>query len=105
MTPQNWKQVASGTFQNSVLKSGQISKDAGGWHIIDIGPFDLQNDADLEFQFVDVTNPGWKRGMKWDYVELRMIPQGNYNAYLMPAKLVLAPDARGPKANDATNQY
>ena len=77
LTPRNWRKIALGTFQNSDLQCGQVSKDADGWHIIEIGPFDLQSAADLEFQFVDTANPSWKAGMKWDYVELKKIPQGN----------------------------
>lgn len=76
LSPQNLKQIANGTFQSSSLKNGQVIRDGGSWHLIQMGPFDLHNDADLEFQFTDITNPGWKRGMKWDYVELAMIPQG-----------------------------
>ena len=70
-----WKVFGSRSFQNQSLKNGCVTNDGGNWQLIEIGPFQLQNDSDLEFQFVDTVNPCWKSGMKWDYIELRLNAQ------------------------------
>jgi hypothetical protein len=72
-SPAYWKSIANGTFQNQLLVRGRVIPDSGNWHLIELGPFDIQCESDLEFQFKDIDNPHWKKGMQYDFVELRLI--------------------------------
>jgi hypothetical protein len=72
-SPNYWKLIANGTFQNQQLVRGRVIPDSGNWHLIELGPFDIQCESDLEFQFKDIDNPHWKKGMQYDFVELRLI--------------------------------
>ena len=72
-SPVYWKSIANGTFQNQLLVRGRVIPDSSNWHLIELGPFDIQCDSDLEFEFKDIDNPHWKKGMQWDFVELRLI--------------------------------
>ena len=63
-------------FQNTTLKQSKVTADGNNWHLIELGPFDLQNESELEFVFKDIDNPCWKKGMMWDFIELRLVTPG-----------------------------
>jgi len=59
-----------------VLKNSKVIKDGGNWHLIELGPFDLSQETELNFEFKDIENGSWKSGMQWDFIELRLVAPG-----------------------------
>ncbi len=44
--------------------------------MIELGPFDLSQETELNFEFKDIENGSWKSGMQWDFIELRLVAPG-----------------------------
>ncbi len=70
------KSIANGTFQNNFLTNSNVIPDGEKWHLIEFEPFDVAEEMELEFEFNDVDNENWKRGMQLDYIELRLLAPG-----------------------------
>ena len=70
------KSIANGTFDNNFLTNSQVIPDGAKWHLIEFEPFDLAEEMELEFEFKDVDNESWKKGMQFHFIELRLLESG-----------------------------
>ena len=64
-----WASISSRKISN--LQPGKIVSDGSNWFILEMDSFNLTSPAELEFSFRDVENTGNKKGMRWDYIELK----------------------------------
>ena len=67
-----WKSLARRTLDPKELKldSAEIKVDYGSdWYWFHLDEFRLEAESDLVFEFIDITNPYWKSGMKWDFIQ------------------------------------
>ena len=64
-----WASISSRKI--SYLQPGKIVSDGSNWFILEMDSFNLTSPAELEFSFRDVENTGNKKGMRWDYIELK----------------------------------
>jgi hypothetical protein len=63
--------ISGGVSSDSLLQHGRLLADGNHWFILMLEPFQINSTTELEFSFQDVDNKGIKKGMKWDYIELR----------------------------------
>lgn len=80
MNSQWWSQIRAGTFDVSNLQSSKLIRDPSepAWYNLVLDPVDLDLEADegqctVEFRCQDNENPGWKRGMDYDFVQVKKI--------------------------------
>ena len=70
------KSIANGTFDNNFLTNSLVIPDGEKWHWIEFEPFDLVEEMELEFEFKDVDNESCKKGMQFNFIELRLLASG-----------------------------
>jgi ankyrin repeat protein len=65
-----WKEMANGTYQGKQSVVADPTSD--NWHFVYLDSFAIKEEEQLEFELKDILS-GWKRGMKWDYIELFLL--------------------------------
>ena len=79
MESEYWKKIKCDKFDIGLLggKANIIksSHSDGGeeWFFIKFKPFTILQDTNLAFEWKDIDNPYWKRGMCWDYIQIEKV--------------------------------
>lgn len=77
ISPEFWSSIGKCAFDNSLLQRCDVVQDVSDryWNYIVFKPFSIGDESELEFEFSDVTNPNWKSGLKWDFIEIQQLPK------------------------------
>ena len=75
VTAHEWRKLGNDKMKNMFIEGcSTVDHDMSrGWFSLKFGPITVKNECDVYFAFKDIINTWWKRGMSWDYVEIRPV--------------------------------
>ena len=79
MESEYWRKIKCDKFDNGLLRgkaniirsTHSVGKEE--WFFIKFKPFTILQDTNLAFEWKDIDNPYWKRGMCWDYIQIEKV--------------------------------
>jgi hypothetical protein len=81
--PQMWKEIRDGRLNQNILKNAKVVPDdcMAHWFTLVMKKFRLteeeeeeeEQESAVDFEWRDVDNPSWKRGMAWDFIQIQKV--------------------------------